>query len=459
MSSTEQALGTSLQDQQNSIAAYVAGLGLKVARFFVEAESGIGEKIERREQMRLLMADAREGDLVVCDKLDRWSRDPEFTHASTRQIHERGGSFYAVADRCDPSTHEGAMMMGFKVVMAQDENRRIRERMVGTRKLLRNHGYYVEGLPPLGYRRAHPKGYKGAEKNALVIDEPRAELVRSAFRMCIAGSPVAAIGEALGLEKSRVAKVLRTRAYVGEIQDSRGEWIRAKHPGIVDADTFTRARAAVDGRRLGGPRPRSGAVATSGWILRDVALCATCGARMGAAYGYKQTAQRFYYRCPGGCLPYVRVDAIEAAAAPLVIARLAELREELAREPPPESRVEVQDFAARRETLARKRGRIADAFADGGLDREGMRARLAKLDAEGLRLDGEERAVAKGNPLASAEVRRSTLAAVELIAKGWRKASPEVRRGIVGRLAKGARIGSGSVSFTWRTAEEMAEQE
>lgn len=59
VSSALQALGTSLADQQATITAYAKGRGLDVARFYVEAESAVHEKFERREQMQALMRDVR----------------------------------------------------------------------------------------------------------------------------------------------------------------------------------------------------------------------------------------------------------------------------------------------------------------------------------------------------------------------------------------------------------------
>ncbi|MGH7435203.1 MAG: recombinase family protein, partial [Polyangiaceae bacterium] len=115
VSSEEQARGSSLRDQQDAISAYAKAQGLQVARFYVEAESAVHEKIERREQIRALMLDVRAGDLIICDKLDRWSRDPEFTYGSIRKILEADASFYAVGDRCDPATRDGDTMLGVRV--------------------------------------------------------------------------------------------------------------------------------------------------------------------------------------------------------------------------------------------------------------------------------------------------------------------------------------------------------
>jgi site-specific DNA recombinase len=171
VSSELQGQGSSLRDQQATIAAYAKAQGIPAPTFYVESESAIHEKNERRERIRALQSEVRAGDLVVCDKIDRWSRDPEFTYRSIREILSAGASFYAVGDQCDPSTPEGDTMLNFRVLFAKEEHKRIKARMVGTRRTLRDQGYYVEGTPPFGYRRSLPKGHKGPEKNVLAIED------------------------------------------------------------------------------------------------------------------------------------------------------------------------------------------------------------------------------------------------------------------------------------------------
>jgi Resolvase, N terminal domain len=89
VSSELQGQGSSLRDQQAVIAAHAKAKGLPTPTFFVESESAIHEKNERRERIRALQAEVRAGDLVVCDKIDRWSRDPEFTYRSIRRHEHR----------------------------------------------------------------------------------------------------------------------------------------------------------------------------------------------------------------------------------------------------------------------------------------------------------------------------------------------------------------------------------
>lgn len=453
VSSAEQARGSSLQDQQDAIRRCAKARGVKSVTFFVEAESAVFEKLERRDQMRALMSEVKRGDLVLCDKIDRWSRDPEFTYSSIRRILEAGASFYAIAEDIDPSTSQGDSALSFRILFAREEHKRIKERMVGTANMLQDRGYYARGLPPLGYARPLPKGAKGAEKNVLVIEPKGAAIVRKAFALCIAGQSINRIAERLDISRDQVAMLLRRRTYVGEQRNSKGEWIRGKHPPIIDASTFAKAQAALDERRLGGPRPSDRPTKTRDWILRDVAVCGECGARMGSAWNRSGIE---YYRCVHMCgARFVPVRLVEAAFTPLVLARLSDLREELAR-PPKESQsaVRVAESAdVKRAKLVAQRERCIEVFTLGLTERAKMLADVRAIDARIHALD----AVAAPPRVASPEVRREMLANVRAIEHAWRHAQPVARRSIIGHLAVrvALRLGSEPVP-TWRNPEDLA---
>lgn len=456
VSSAEQALGSSLHDQQESIKAYAKARGLTVSRMYVEAESAVHEKFERREQMQALMRDVRSGDLVLCDKLDRWSRDPAFTHTSVKSILEMGASFYAISDRCDPSTSEGDTMLGFRVLFAREEHKRIKERMVGTRQLLRARGYYVEGQPPYGYRRSLPRGTKSLEKNILVIQPEEAEQVRKMFRMVLAGKSLTQICDALGLGRKRVWRSIHSRHYLGEVQTKDG-WIKGHHPAIVDARLFVQANEMFSARRYGGPRSPSAPARTDSWILRDVAHCARCGARMAAAW----SKERNYYACRAKCQArgprvttgsFVRVDLVEAEFEPMVLERLAELRDEISKPSKPVVSVRTSNLEERRAKILRRRQRHLEAHADDLMTREELRAALSKLDAETLKLDAEE----ARQPMAP-EVRRETLQELKQIGTAWKQASAEQRRELVNLLAESVKITNGKPPApVWKSIDAIS---
>jgi DNA invertase Pin-like site-specific DNA recombinase len=408
--------------------------------------------------MLALHREVCEGDLVLCSKLDRWSRDTEHTLKSVREILEKGASFYAIDDACDPSTRDGHMMMTMRAMMAREEHARIKDRLVGTRMLLRNAGLYADGLVPLGYVRTLPKGAKGADKNVLIVEPEGAKIVRRVFAMCIAGKSLTQIGASLDMRRDRVFSILNSRTYLGQIQSTSGEWIKARHPAIIDADTFARAHAALDGRRLGSAKPNGAPAETSTWFLRDVAKC-TCGARMGAAYaGPKDERRRHYFRCSRRCgLPHVPVRAAEEAASPLILARLQAIRDELGRVGRPAALPELVDTSAKRAKLAARRDRFVEQHAEGMIDTATLRTKLAAVDEALLELDAEDGAARRPSPLDDPKVRRELLRSVEQLATRWERAPAERRRQIVNVLAVEVALEAGQTpAAKWKNHDDLS---
>lgn len=440
VSSVAQTLGSSLEDQQASIRAHAARVGIHDVTMYVEAESAGHEAVERRLQMQALMREVRRGDLVICDKLDRWSRDPAFAHTSIRDILRREARFYAVSDACDPSTADGDTMLNVRVMIAREEHKRIRERLVGTRNALRAAGYYADASPPLGYRR--PATGDRYTRHVLEVDPEGAERVHRIFALAIAGRSLTSIGDELGVDRDIARRALSNRHYLGEVRDGRGGWHRGRHVALVELETWAAARAAVETRRLGGPRPRSGETRTSDWVLRTVARCGACGALMGSAW----SRDRDYLRCVRGCRPYVRVDEAEAAVEPLVIARLDELRGLLARP----SRVAPADPSAALGRLAARRSRLAEAYELGAMTRDALAERLA-------RLDDEERRLTAARVEAPPAARRETLAQIGTIRRAWSALSRRERREIVEALAVTVRLRAGHAPEPeWRSVDALA---
>jgi len=422
---------------------------------YVEAESGIRAKEERREQIQALLADVREGDLVLVDKLDRWSRDAEFILRTSRQVHEAGASFFAISDNCDPGTREGKFMLGVRASVAEDERERIRERLVGTRRLLRDRGYYVEGVPPYGYVR-QPEREK---RNILAIDPKAAERVRGMFAAVAGGMSLADAGDMFGVNAWRVRSIVRSRVYLGEIQNTRGEWIKSFHEAIIAPELWETANAGLLSRRHW-DKPRG---ETRDWILRDVAVCLRCGAKMGAAWAGPDSAKRHYYRCVRMCQAkgarvttgsYVPRREVEDAFTPMVMERLTELRDELAQEPVRVVAPVAVDHEAQRDKLRAKRLRLLERHADGDMSRDELRELLGKVDGDMAKVEaklGEAR-----RPLPTAKARAAMLCEVKSLAVAWRKADGEQRRRMVRLLAHRVAIAKGEAPVpTWKTDDEM----
>lgn len=471
VSSAEQALGTSLADQQDVIRRFAESKGADVTRFYVEAESAIHEKIEKRDQMRALLADVRRGDLILCDKLDRWSRDPEFTYGSVRKILAAGASFYAVGDACDPSTPEGDTMLGFRVLFAREEHKRIKQRMVGTRNLLQSKGYYAVGVAPLGYRR-NEEAKDRLQRNVLIVVPEEAELVRRIFREYVGGKSMTRLAEEYSLTLDRVKDMLHRRTYLGEVQapPSRpgakdGEWIKGHHEPIIDYTLWEKVQATIAKRTLGGPRARGSLSETSTWILRDVARCGYCGAKMGGAYaGPKGERRRYYYRCLATCKTkgarvrtssYVRIDPVEDAAADLVLQWLEHIRDELGKVSGKEPKESREVIEAKRTSLTRRRERLVEMYADGMITREKLNADVAKIDTTLAKMEAQEE---KPAPLEDPKVRREMLKQVKELERAVGALEPAEMRAIVNVLFERVELIAGrEPKVVYRPADEIQE--
>jgi DNA invertase Pin-like site-specific DNA recombinase len=452
--------GTSLDGQQEAIRRQCAARNFPEPISFVEVESAGAEKIERRAELRRLLDMAERGDVVVVSAVDRWSRDIVFAVQSVRELVARGVGFHALTENLDASTPHGDSTLGIMAWVADGERKRIRERTVGRRKELRDQGRYVEGQLPLGYRRA--------PGNTLEIDKHEAHVVREIFRRCIAGQSLNQIAESIELdfpsedrvwEKSLMHDVLKNRLYLGEMKDSRGVWL-AVHPAIVNHATFARAKEALASRRNGG-RPPGAEARTASWLLRGLARCAFCGARMGAAYSrndrdYYVCGQRLRHNCENG---YMRVEQVDVEVARMAFDRLVELREELARPAPkPAAPRGAQGADAKRERLTAQRNRVITAYTKGMIAESDLQSQLARIDHDLARLAMLVEDAARAAKAPDPEARRKALADVAELSRAWSALDVTARREAVDHLARTIRLRSGSLpEIEWRTADELAE--
>jgi site-specific DNA recombinase len=425
--------GTSLDAQQRAIVAACETRGWPAPTLFVEVDSGANES---RVKLGELTALLREGDIVLVTRVDRWSRDTPHAVKSVRDLVKRGVEWHAIGDNIDAATPHGDSMLGIMAWAADNERRRILDRMVGTRRRLRDEGYYIDGLPPLGYRR---------DGRTLVVKEDEAELLREIHKQCHGGKSIGDILRWLRVahpwrkwDKKVVHQLLISRTSLGEVRDTSGEWIDAKHEPVIDELTWKRSQDALARRRLGG---RSGA---SPLLLRGgLAACALCGARMSTTFRIlnpRTSLRRHYYACGARigvpmnekrCVArYVVGTAVDEAVGALVVVRLAELGDELARgnlmKP---ADVERAEKAVKK--LAAKRERLIDLYAEGTLTKTAMRRRVRDLDGERAEAEaqlGQARAL---SGLGGAVPQRAALRTVEGLRAAWGLATTKEARRVV----------------------------
>lgn len=459
--------GTSLEAQQEEIRRYCQARGFSPPELFVEVESGARKRLERRVELARLTAELRAGDVVIVTRLDRWSRDIVHAVESIRELDARGVRWLSIGEAIDASTPHGKTTLGLIAWAAEYEHQRIRERMVGSRKALRDLGQYVEGPAPVGYQRG--PGRK------LEVVPAEAEIIRELFRRCARGESLREVARSLAAEYDfrrtwqPLHRMLRNRVYLGEVKTSRGEWIPS-HVPIISARQWQRAQEGLARRKLGGRAPSDEAL-TATWLFRGIAVCALCGRRIGGVYGERTGNQPGpylgYYACRGkldraGCTARnMRVDGIDEAAASAVLDRLGELREELATPPakaaPAASRESA--IASQRRRLEQRRERLLDLAESGDIGRDVLRHRLERIAAELAAVEAAEAAAAARQAVRSPKVRREMLRDVAAIERAWARATVAWRRDIVVRLAERIELEHGKPpAFAWRPVEALREK-
>lgn len=464
--------GTSLDGQRAELERYCSARGLPAPDVHVEVESGGSERIERRHELKRLVAAARPGDLVIVAKVDRWSRDIVYAVQSVRALVAAGVGWISVGEGIDATTPNGDSMLGIMAWAADNERRRIKERMVGTRQRLRAEGYFVEGEPPFGYR-------PDRETRKLVIDEEKAAIVRDLFAWSIEGLSLADMAAACaekypgvgGLDRSAISRKIRDRAYLGEMRPSARKGVRAKpgdawiagaHPAIVDRKTWLRAAAALDGRKMSG-RPAGAESRSAQHLLRGLARCGVCGATLAAHHPGENTStkhggwylcrgrtdsKRAARPCPEGPIaPHKAIDAIADAAT---LAHLHDLAGLLARAEParPATTPPKANYAARRAKVAGEEARVVDAIADGTISRAQARTKLAALEGRLATIDREE---AQQEPATPVRPRRERLAEVKALARAWAEFTVDEKRTTLAALAESIVITrAGKLRIMWR---------
>jgi site-specific DNA recombinase len=331
----------SLDAQREACAAYIQkqpGWTLVDERY--DDGGFTGANIERPAFQRLLTnIDAGKIDVVVVYKVDRLSRSLLDFAKLMERFGRAGASFVSVTQNFSTADAMGRLTLNMLMSFAEFEREMIGERTRDKIAAARRKGKWTGGPIPLGYT-VHEK--------RLVVNDQEAVLVREVFALyleqrsalavarllnkagCSTKRRVAANGritEGRPWTKADVLGVIKNPVYAGYMR-SHGELYDGEHEALVDRETFSRARALLDGAT----RTTNDPSRNPNYILRGLLRCSCCGSAFTPASTRKGRREYRYYRCirrdkegreacPSSPLP---ADAIEA----YVIERLREFAAE-----------------------------------------------------------------------------------------------------------------------------------
>ena len=230
-----------------------------VTEYCDEALSGRSD--ERPDFQRMIDAAKQKSfDVVVCHKIDRFSRD-RYDHSHYKRILQRSGVKLEYADQRIDDSPEGGLTESLLIGLSEYYSKNLaRETMKGLNERAYK-GKFNGGIPPLGYE---------IKDDEYVINEKEAEAIRFIFTKYIEGWGLSRISQALNelgyspkrggrFGKGSLHDILRNEKYIGVYKFGRvrrtadGQRNSHKHdaeaitvagaiPQIIDNETWEKCK-------------------------------------------------------------------------------------------------------------------------------------------------------------------------------------------------------------------------
>lgn len=144
-----------------------------------------GTQAKKRPAFLRMIQDAKQKkfDLIVTREVCRFARNTVDTLVVTRELKEYGIEVYFVEDNIWTMDGDGELRLTIMATLAQEESRKISERVRAGQKISRDKGVLYGSGNILGYDRDKAKG-------TYVINEEQAETVRMIYDMYSAGKGI-----------------------------------------------------------------------------------------------------------------------------------------------------------------------------------------------------------------------------------------------------------------------------
>jgi site-specific DNA recombinase len=314
VSTAEQTKNLSLTTQRTACRDYCDRLGFHVVEEFVE--QGESAKTADRTQLTRLIDYCRKNkgrvSLLVVYNLSRFARE-RHDHVVLRALLGTFGVTLRSATEPIDDTAVGMLMEGILASFAQFDNNQKADRTKAGMAAALERGRWV-WVAPLGYK----NGPKGGP--SLIPDDERARIIKVAFEsLGSEGTPVADLLRMvtdLGLRTRSGARLtlqsfhslLRNPIYMGRLVSPKWGIERAgDFDGLVSADVFDRAQAALSGR--GARKVRHHRV-NPDFPLRRFVRCGECGGPLTGSWSRGRSSRYAYYHC-------VRCGSVRAKAPEL----------------------------------------------------------------------------------------------------------------------------------------------
>lgn len=211
-----------------------------------------GTQAKKRPAFLQMLKDAKEGkfDLIVTREVCRFARNTVDTLVTTRELKNLGIEVYFVEDNIWTMDGDGELRLTIMATLAQEESRKVSERVKAGQHISRNNGVIYGNGNILGYDRIGDK---------YVINEEQAETVKMIFDMYLnegIGATkianelsrrrrVAASGQ-IKWTSSNVSRVLGNPTYMGYMAYGKSfsnNYLEQKRVNNHNSDTYMYVKA------------------------------------------------------------------------------------------------------------------------------------------------------------------------------------------------------------------------
>ena len=207
-----------------------------------------GTSAKKRPAFMKMLSDAKRGkfDLIVTREVCRFARNTVDTLQLTRELRNFGVEVFFVSDNIWTMDGDGELRLSIMATMAQEESRKISERVLAGQKISRQKGVLYGSGNIIGYDRDNAK-------RTYVINEEQAAPIRMVFTLYSQGYGEKAIVNELSRlgckdghgnvswSCTKISRILRNATYMGYICYNKSKvnnYLEKKRINNLDEDSF-----------------------------------------------------------------------------------------------------------------------------------------------------------------------------------------------------------------------------
>lgn len=293
--SSERQTEQSIEGQLHKCYEYAKANDLVITDTYIDrAMTGTNDRRTAFQQMLSDSEKKTSWGVVLVYAIDRFGRNSIEIAVNKQRLKKNGKILISATQRTSENLDgtknlDGILLENVYIGLAEYYSAELSQKIVRGQYESLSKGNYIGGPLPFGYR---------VENKKIVIDEPKAKIVREIFDEYINGKTVPEIVDSLTAKGisykgkpfvyNTMYKMMKSKRYAG-IYHYKDKPYDNIFPAIISVDTYTKIQDLMQANKLGRKNTQVN------YILRGKLLCGYCGKPMQGDYGKSHTGNIFYY--------------------------------------------------------------------------------------------------------------------------------------------------------------------